>query len=478
MKTFLLLLAITAFASARPASAQSSSKRLAPQHDEQTQKILDAQIAGQTPTAKTTAQKLRLTGFSYRLIGGPALDSGTLHYSGARGSDSLKNATWDEYYYERTAPAFWGRRMALADSTVTWAGSGSGLQLQNTTLHQYDVQGNILSAERRYASGASCYKYTNTYDASGAQQTRVMWQQSGACGQYAPVSWATYNAAGNILEDSSAGGKTRYYYSTGGTVLDSSRLTALNSTTFQGWKYYRVLYTYDAAGLMSSYEAKYTDSLQAVSQTQMAVMYSYDAQGRLDSAVQWNGPMAAAPAAAWKYGYTGSFRRPTSIRLYALVAGNLRLASRSGYHLNSTGNWDTAYFYRVVNGMDTLAERDPIIYNTEGFIDYVSGYYYNASTGAYSPTPYDRNQFYYESYDDGTRIVGAEAAARAVIAYPVPFTTMLNVDVAKGEPWVCLDAQGRTVAQGTGASRLDTERWTPGLYVLRALGSTAKLVKQ
>ena len=91
---------------------------------------------------------------------------------------------------------------------------------------------------------------------------------------------------------------------------------------------------------------------------------------------------------------------------------------------NAQGLVDTYYLHKW-NGIfyDTM-ERDAVVYDADGLVQFTEGYAYNGG-GVYNSTPYDKQTMYYETYIDlDVQDVHTQAA---ISVYPNPATNEISI---------------------------------------------------
>ena len=411
---------------------------------------------------KTTAVQERLIGFSYRNLSAPAtiLDTATYWYSGGRGSDSIvwssqivpiietpntQNIKCDSFIYKlfnstSGAITYNSDNFAICDKRYDTSGSGSGTLIPvSSHFFYYNAASQMNNDSEYFVSGSQIYNNYHFYDGSGNI-----------------IEDSQYNVASSLPVY-----KAMYTYDGTGKLLNYMNYTwvspgGLWMPTNQG------LYTYDAANHVSVF-----------------VLQSFSAgtwtNSRKDSTYY--------PGAGSRFTYQCTYNWPSS--------GSWQPAGANSLHVNTSNQWDTVTFYNwntTTLVYDTM-EKDYQSYDGFGNLQYEGGIAYNAATGTFADTAYDRNTYYYETYSPAGISV-APVAQVAVNIFPNPVSNRLYISVsgmAAGQKATVtvINLLGQKMAAAevnmAATTVIDLSAYAPGDYIVSVTGDglhyTDKIVK-
>lgn len=305
-------------------------------------------------------------------------------------------------------------------------------------------------------------------------------------------TWYTYNGQGQNLQDSivyystpAAIYKNEYSYVNG--LLDTFKQFHLDAGS--GWNFNQFInYDYDTAGNLIRYEY-YSLFFPNPYTMQWRYDLTYDSNDFLISQILTQVTSTSTPPFITKdsFGYSGN--NPlwiySSSGQWNYTINNWQPILAYDYHLNNTGSWDN-FVYQVWNGQNFYAvEKDTIIYNGDGLVEIQEGYPFDTATQTYAAAPYDRNRYYYESYDDGiipTSINDIHANEKLTI-YPNPVADVLYIQTPgntyKGSEVKIYDITGRLcLSPAVKTDVIDVAAVPAGIYFLRAGAATVKFVKE
>ncbi len=412
-------------------------------------------------TAKTTAMRERLIGYSSYDDLGDLSDSGRFVYLGTRGSFHGENelnsyrfsyVPEDEHLSKKEGVTLYsggGPLNILCDTAVM---INSDLEVSQTMAMQYNTA-NKLQRYRVYTFSGGVAderdEYRYFYNSAG-QATRLE-------DDYAPdgstpltpnsVYYAFYNSAGK-------------------PVLDSQHSLVGDPTG-------KIAYTYNSANLLTNatiYQEISTGTYQAF----ISIDYTHDASGRLKTstmAVDFMGTGTPESILKDSFGYTGTYAFPTFFRLFQYDGLDPVPVVDYTYHVNSAGLRDTLTYTDYSTGSPEYAGKTWYTY-TAGKNLKTSG------SEDVSGSPGESETYHYELYDDVPNSVPETAAAAGVAAtaYPNPVSSALTLrwDAATAGPRIQIllaDAAGRTlltqtIAAVNGKAEVDMSRYAPGLYTV------------
>jgi|GEM_PF-2072179 len=404
-KLLLTLLAFTAMSQAYaqfPVLAKYSS---APEskHDRQHLTIILSAQAGTNTAAKTTTQKKRLIAYSY-VAAGTLQDSTHYYYSGSRGSSHPHLTSYHDQYSPTDYNYIYGghtynQQLIKYDSSLRWS-EDINMALVNKRTYTYDIQDRPTSLK----DSNTMWYYSKTdmsYDASGTLSSYITYDTMGGT-QLIPKMqfYIHYDAQGRRMLDSGVSltgplpqVKVVYTYDNNGNML--SRV--YNNLTLGNWTpYFRYDYLYD-------------NSKRLV---------------RFTSGYDFMGSFVYSMKDSFEYTGTGTQVTTFSNFFWNFNDSEWVPDTREIDVYNAQGFVDTYYLHKW-NGIfyDTM-ERDVVVYDADGLVQYTEGYAYNGG-GVYNSAPYDKQTMYYETYIDLD--VPDLHAQTELSVYPNPATSELTI---------------------------------------------------
>lgn len=411
--------------------------------------ILGGQMA--PASAKTTATKKRLVGYSY-VANGTLTDSNYHIYSGSRGSTHPHLYSYfDNYspyiYGDNYINDISGAQYIKADLTVKLHNSNGSLELVEKKTYTYDQQDKVIS---HLDSNTGWYYMRSdlSYTTSGALANYIVYDTFGGTPLIQKSNtYVTHNAQGLRVQDSTV------WLATGTPVS-------------------KIEFAYDLSGNLTGKTYYYMDS--SYWQLSGALAFKYDNNNRLISFVsQYNylGDMYNS----WKdsFTYAGSNPQFDTYRSYAWnEPGNTWVPySMEIDKTNLQGVVDTYYLYTwnaSFTRYDTT-EKDYVVYDNDNLAQSTGGLVY-LGNGQYNPLPYDRQTWYYESYID--LAVEQFASSRELVVYPNPSGSSIRLNGAITGPAILeiYDPGGKLVSiEKTYRSgmEIDISKLPAGSYFLK-----------
>ena len=406
-----------------------------------------ANQASRNAAAKTTTQKKRLIAYSY-VAGGTLEDTSRYFYSASRGSSHPHLYTYQDVFSPREHNYVMGgnmmnRQFIKCDSSLMWD-ADNNFNLVHKRSYTYDQQQRATS---QLDSNVLWYysKLDLSYDAMGRLSSYVSYDTTGGSALIPKMQvYIQYDAQGKRVADSGVSLitpvpllKIEYTYDNNDNLI-----SRLYNSFYQGvWNpYFRYDYLYDNSDRLLSFSAQY-----------------YDMGGFVNSNKD-------------SFQYTGANLGFTS---YANYSWNSNTQSwvpdiREIDVVNAQGLVDTYYLHKWTGLSYDTMEKDVVVYDADGLVQYINGYAYNGN-GVYSTTPYDKQTMYYETYIDLDVDQLEDPAALSV--YPNPFSGVLNVrrstaTTASGEIY---GSDGKLVKQLSLAREIETINTgslVPGTYYL------------
>ncbi len=414
-------------------------------------------LAATPTTAKTTATRERLIGYSVFDDLGDLSDSARFVYSGTRGSahgvNDLSSYLFAYDPYNEHLPKTGGVSLLgpsgplniLCDTGVLVDGDYLPYQ---TMAMQYGAANRLQRYRAYYFSGGmpdGVDEYRYTYNSAG--QTTRLENDYAAAGTPLPYSviYSRYGTTGAILVDS----------------LVSP--TGAEPTS-------KIEYTYNAAGLLTNFTI--FSEASGTFQPGLSTDYTHDAAGRFQTSVisvDFGGTGTLMAILKDTIGYTGTYPFPSFVQFSQFDGTSFSPAAGFTYRVNSAGLRDSLTITNYSTGSPVVSETIRYRYTAAGNLQSSESY---DSTGAAAGT----STFYYQTYDDAVGVEERAAARMAFTTYPNPVASTLNLSwdpaAAGARVQICLaDAAGRTLllqtASGTaGKAALDVSRYAPGLYTV------------
>jgi len=319
--------------------------------------IFAAQITN-TQQNKTTVLPLRLTGYGYTNMGQEE-DSVKYIYSGGRGS-----ILPDRNYYSDTY--FPGDDQYIqSDTSYQWIIVGANLELYLTKAYQYDNNNRVKSFF--YAKSGLYLKYDLTYTNELVTQVDI---SDTVNGTFKPETreLRIFNTQNRLILDSSYSiatnnpvQSTHYTYDAGGNLIQKE-----NWLDIAGWR------------MASRKSNTYTGNLLQTSVTE---------------ADQGNGLNNNSKDS---FAYSGNNLVFEALYDWDPITNNWRPAELQTYHYSTANLVDTLY-QQQWGGVkwDTL-EKDVFVYDSNNLL--MRNFSYAFTNGSFATTPYDNQNYYYESY--------------------------------------------------------------------------------
>lgn len=403
------------------------------------QKVMEKQLTRSSHAAKTTAVNKRLLANTYRNLAPAALlDSTKAWYSGNRHSGKLAYRNHDVYTLFPAENVFEAGFM-MYDSARNFSAFNGPFALNQERFIKYTQDSLISFFKEQYYNQPNAYNYY--YDivrnSAGVVDSYAYYQgDAPQSPNYSLLQTVRnyYDAQGNISVDSIYynGVVTSYGLHTYNTNNDP--LTTLyiefNGSTWDSS--YRTTYTYSGTlpTMISS------DVYDGGWQTSFVNHMAYDANDRMVSSIyeaDFMGTGTIEPFFKDSFGYTGNFDSYILHESYFMDAGQWAMMDKQTFTLNAAGNQDTIWYYDLSSGIAEIAEKDPVIYDNDGYITRINGYLYDAATQTYAATPYDENKYYYEIINDVPNVPGNQDTWTV---YPNPASQYITIRNTSKQPFV------------------------------------------
>jgi hypothetical protein len=353
--------------------------------------------------AKTTVQKKRLIAYSY-VAGGMLEDTSSYFYSAGRGSSHPHLYSYQDVFSPREYGYILGgnttnRQYIKCDSSMTWD-ADNNFNLVYKRSYTYDQQ---QRASSQLDSNVLWYysKVDLNYDAMGRLSSYISYDTTGGSALIPKMQvYIQYDAQGNRVLDSGVSlittvplQKVVYTYDNNDNLI-----ARIYSSFYQGvWNpYFRYDYLYDNSDRLLSYSAQY-----------------YYMGGFVNNYKD-------------SFQYTGTNPGFSTYTNFFWDSNNQSWTpdTREIDIVNAQGLVDTYYLHKWTGVDYDTMEKDVVVYDIDGLVQYVNGYVYNGN-GIYNSTPYDQQTMYYETYID-LDVENIEGTA-ALSVYPNPSAGLLNV---------------------------------------------------
>jgi hypothetical protein len=359
------------------------------------------------------------------------------------------------------------RQYIQHDSAVRFMDTVSGVFFaESRNTHLYNAANQPVERIINHNGGMGNFRFQMSYDAAGRKlYTERAFDTAGST----PATFyqtdftvhSKYDAAGRHFSDSS------HYIPFGQSGIE--------------------FYTWSPAGMLTQSVAVGVVGSSLDTSHRMTV--SYNADGLIVRLLheEKNGNGLWLPEQLDSIGYAGANPAYTWARSYSRWGNQWRLSSRSEYHLNNAGNWDTVRHFSYSAGHNSLrfVLQQVITYNADQNRERMHEYFDNDNNNLPDPIPYV-TRYYYELWNDPLRLPEKPATEEnAAVVYPNP---IIDEGVAvvrwRGNApaiYRLIDAAGRIVRNGEvvkGATHLslDFSGLPSGVYVFRGIDASGQPV--
>lgn len=391
--------------------------------------MLQTQLA--STAQKTTAMKERVIAETAKDQNMILMDTTVIKYVGTNGSRFDYNFMMYNYGYSNFGftpnnyPYDFSQLDVKHDSIYGWSDNGSGLDLVYISTAQHSTAGLLNELEEiNYDAGSLDYAdiYANSFDAQGRFSQLIYLENNGSGYDSVGKLICTYDANGEKIAD------TVYDYSAGSWDLSGL-----------------LRYTYNSSGLLDSLYQLSSDGAGGWD-TDLVYVHTHDNAGRLETVVGYaDFGSGLAAAVADTFTYTGNNTYFTSLMEYQYSGAGLEPTFLLSKHIGATNLPDTMWYSQydfsisdwlpigqVVTSYNSNNNpvKQEMAENISGNLDLVATYNY-----------------YYELYDDAPQNVHNTVKNAAIILYPNPVISELNMT------WSDADGKQATVELANAAGQ-------------------------